>query len=175
MIRASAIGSAAFVLVALLAGVGYRSVLGAEKHASGRPRTTVVNGARPTVIVFAPPEWARAAGSDEGTVEMLGHIRFAVGDVNKCKGAKRIAVRMVLTDRLAVNLGGKRLNIDLAQESPDVAGAYLFRPGRKPCAITVPNDTAFLGDKLSQAVGEFFEVPGCLQQGWPTPVCPAVK
>lgn len=130
-------------------------------------RTTVVDVRRPTVIVFVPPQWAQDAKSSEGTVEMIAHVRFAVGDVNKCKGTTRIAVRMVFADRLALTLDGKRSVIDLSSKYPDSAGAYFFRPGKKPCSFATPNDTAFLGYKLSQAAGEFFEVPGCAQQGVP--------
>ena len=103
--------------------------------------------------------------SDQGAVEKIAHVRFAVDDVNRCKGATRIAIRMVFADRLALTLDGRRTAIDLSHKFPDSAGAYLLRSGKKPCAIATPNDTASLGDILSEAVGEFFEVPGCLQKG----------
>ena len=104
---------------------------------------------------------------------MIAHVRFAVGDVNKCKGPARIAVRMVFANQLAVTLDGQRRVIDLAGKLPDSAGAYLFKPDKKPCALATPGDTALLGDKLSQAVGEFFQVSECLQEGWSAAVCPA--
>ena len=142
-----------------------RPALAAKGIASKRARTTVVQVHRPTVIVFMPSQWALDAKSDDGAVEMIAHVRFAVDDVNKCKGATPIAVEMVFGDRLAVTLDGRRKAIDLSLKFPDSAGAYLLRSGKKSCAISTPKDTAFLGDILSHAVGEFFDVPGCLQKG----------
>jgi hypothetical protein len=129
-------------------------------------RTTVIPPDSPSVVVFAPAQWELDAKSDEGTREEIAHVRFAVGDVNRCKGAARIRVRMVFSERLVLPRDHGRTEIDLSSRFPDSAGAYLFRPGKKPCVLATPNDTAFLGEKLSQAVGEFFEVPECLQEGW---------
>lgn len=134
---------------------------------------TIVRVDRPTVIVFAPPQWKEDAKSSEGAVETIAHVRFAVDDVNRCKGSTPIDVRMVFADRLTVTLDGRRRVIDLSSKFPDSAGAYLFKPGKTPCALATPNDTAFLGDRLSQAVGQFFEVPVCLQKGWSGPACAA--
>jgi hypothetical protein len=159
--------AAAFLLVvAVPATAEHASALGAEKS---KPSQTVVHVDRPTVIVFAPPQWKEDAS--EGGVETIAHVRFAVDDVNRCRGETPIDVRMVFADRLAVTLDGRRKVIDLSRRFPDAAGAYLFKPGKTPCAFATPNDTAFLGDKLSQAVGQFFEVPACLQKGWSRPVC----
>jgi hypothetical protein len=165
MTRIPTIVLATLLVVATPVTAGRTSARAAEKSASKPTRTTVVHVDRPTVIVFAPPQWAVDSKSDEGAVEMIAHVRFAVDDVNRCKGATRIAVQMVFADRLALTLDGRRTAIDLSRKFPDSAGAYLFRSGKKPCAISTPKDTAFLGDILSHAVGEFFDVPGCLQQG----------
>jgi hypothetical protein len=165
MTRTTAIILAALFLAATTGAAGRTSALAAEKITSKRARTTVVQVHRPTVIVFVPPKWALDAKSDHGAVEMIAHVRFAVDDVNKCKGATGIAVRMVFADRLALTLDGQRTVIDLARTFPDSAGAYLLRSGKEPRAIATPNDTAGLGDILSRAVGEFFDVPGCLHEG----------
>jgi hypothetical protein len=164
----------ATLAVATAVTAGRASTRAAEKSASKAARTTVVRVDRPTVIVFAPPQWALDSKSDEGTLETIAHVRFAVDDVNRCKGTSRIAVGMVFADRLEVTLDGRRKVIDLSRKFPDSAGAYLLRPGKKPCAISTPRDTAFLGDLLSQAVGEFFDVPRCLQQGM-SEVCRAAS
>lgn len=128
-------------------------------------RTTVIDVRRPAVIVFAPSQWELDSESQAGVLEMVAHVRFAVDDMNRCKGATQIAVQMVFADRLALTFDGRRKVIDLSRKFPDSAGAYLFRPGRKPCSIATPGDTAFLGDILSEAVGEVFDVPMCLQKG----------
>src|SRR5450432_183578 len=130
--------AAPFATVITLAASVWRSPLdarGAERRASKSTQTTVVRVDRPTVIVFAPPQWALDSKSDEGTVEMIAHVRFAVDDVNRCKGVTRISVQMVFADRLALTLDGRRTAIDLSRKFPDSAGAYLFRSGKKPCAI----------------------------------------
>lgn len=145
---------------------------GAEKLASKRSQT-VVHVDRPTVIVFAPPQWEQDAKSSEGAAETIAHVRFAVDDVNGCKGSAPIEVRMVFADSLAVTVDGRRKVIDLSRKFPDAAGAYLFAPRKKSCVLTTPNDTAFFGDKLSQAVGQLFQVPACLQKGWSGTVCAA--
>jgi hypothetical protein len=142
------------------------TALAAKDIASRRAKTTVVVEVhRPTVIVFMPSQWALDAKSDEGAVEEIAHVRFAVDDVNKCKGTTAIAVRMVFADRLALSLAGHRTVIDLSRKFPDSAGAYLLKLGKKPRALATPKDTAGLGDILSRAVGEFFDVPGCLHEG----------
>jgi hypothetical protein len=171
--RITATSLATLIMVPVCATVDCTPVLAAERNPSTRVRTTTLHVRAPTVIVFVPPSWGMAAKANEGEREMIAHIRFAVGDVNKCKGLARIAVRMVFADQLAVTLDGQRTVIDLAGKFPDSAGAYLFKPGKKPCAIATSDDTAFLGTKLSQAVGEFFEVSECLQEGWSSAVCPA--
>jgi hypothetical protein len=156
---------ATLFVAATAVATGRRTALAAEKITSKRARTTVVQVHRPTVIVFVPPKWELDAKSDAGAVEMIAHVRFAVDDVNKCKGATDVTVRMVFADRLALSLDGQRTVIDLSSKFPDSAGAYLLRSGKKPRAIATPNDTAGLGDILSHAVGEFFDVPGCLHAG----------
>jgi hypothetical protein len=156
---------ATLLVVATPVTADHASALAAAKGASKPAKTTVVDVDRPTVIVFAPPRWVVESNSDKGAVEMIAHVRFAVEDVNNCKGASPISVRMVFADRLAFSFEGRRTVVDLSRKFPDSAGAYLVRPGRKPCAIATPNDTAFLGDLLSRAVGEFFDVPGCREKG----------
>jgi hypothetical protein len=141
------------------------TALAAKDSASRRGKTTVVEVHRPTVIVFMPSQWALDAKSDEGAVEMIAHVRFAVDDVNKCRGTTAIAVRMVFADRLALSLDGHRTVIDLSRKFPDSAGAYLLKVGKKPRTLATPKDTAGLEDILSRAVGEFFDVPGCLHEG----------
>jgi hypothetical protein len=163
---------ATLIVVAAFATVDCRSAAAAEKNPSRRVRTITVKVRGPTVVVFLPPSWGVAAKTDGGAREMVAHVRFAVGDVNKCRGPARIAVRMVFADRLALTLDGQRSVIDLAAKHPDSAGAYLFKPGKKPCAVSTPHDTAFLGDTVSQAVGEFFQVSECLREGWSSMVCP---
>jgi hypothetical protein len=152
------------LIVAALATAEHTPARQAEKSVS-KPARTVVHVDRPTVIVFAPPQWVEDAKSNEGAVEMIAHVRFAVEDVNRCRGETPIAVRMVFADHLTVTLDGGRKAIDLSRNFPDSAGAYLFRTGKKPCMIATPMDTAFLGYILSHAVGEFFQIPGCLQEG----------
>ena len=172
--RIPVISLATLIMVSASATLDWTPVVAAEKSPSKRVRTTTVHVRGPTVIVFVPPSWEVEAKAHEGAREMIAHVRFAVEDVNKCKGSARISVRMVSADQLALTLDGQRRVIDLAGKFPDSAGAYLFKPGKKPCAIATSDDTAFLGTKLSQAVGEFFEVSVCLQEGWSSAVCPAI-
>ena len=78
---------------------------------------------------------------------------------------------MVFADRLDVDIDAHHDKIDLARRFPDSAGAVLLKPGTKACAIATPKDTAFLGTLLSHAVGKFFDVPTCLQQGMSDDPC----
>lgn len=132
---------------------------------SKRRTTAVVQVHGPTVVVFAPPRWELEAERDPGAVEELAHVRFAVADVNSCKGTTALTVLLVFASRLALRLDGRRTVIDLSRKFPDSPGAYLLKPGKKPRALVTPNDAAGLGDILSRAVGEFFGVPGCLRAG----------
>lgn len=170
MTRIPLISLTALVFVSASTAADCPSALATAK-ATKRTRTAVIHVDRPAVIVFAPPQWERDAKSDEGTREMVAHVRFAVGDVNRCKGAARIAVRMVFADHLALTGDGRDRDIDLSSRFPDSAGAFLFKPGKEPCSLATPRETDFLGDTLSQAVGEFFGVRACLQEGWSGPVC----
>jgi hypothetical protein len=154
----------AMLVAATTAAAERKSALAAEKVAPKHARTTAVQVDRPTVIVFVPPQWALDAKSDAGAVESIAHVRFAVDDLKKCKGTADVDVRMVFADRLALSFEGKRTLIDLSRQFSDSAGAYLLRSGKKPRAIANSDDTAGLGDILSRAVGEFFDVPGCLHE-----------
>jgi hypothetical protein len=162
MTRGSTTMLAILFATATTVATSRRSAVAAERVAAKRAKTTVVEVHQPTVIVFAPPQWELDAKSDKGAVEMIAHVRFAVDDVNKCKGPNAITVRMVFADRLDLTLDGQHMAIDLSRTFPDSAGAYLLKSGKKPLAIATPKDTAGLGDILTRAVGGFFDILGCL-------------
>ena len=164
----------AVALAALVTFAGPAAAIQASataKDAGVRKRNgpTTIRARRSTVVVFAPRRWAAEAKTNEGTAELVAHVSFAVEDVKRCKGATSIDVRMVFADRLVLAVDGQHHDVDLSSKFPDAAGAYLLKPDGKMCVITTPKDTAFLGDLLSHAVGEFFDVQACLQQGMSDP------
>jgi hypothetical protein len=85
---------------------------------------------------------------------------LAVGS-SEVRAEARLPTRRAARTTVRVTLAGRRTTIDLSRRFPDSAGAYLFKPGRRPRALSTPDDTAFLGDIVSATVGEFFDVQAC--------------
>jgi hypothetical protein len=164
--------TASLAMLVTVAGSNPRKHALATAKDTGRTKrggSVSIRARRSTVVVFAPASWATDAKTDPGTVEMVAHVSFAVGDLKRCKGVAPIDIRMVFADRLEVNISGRHDDIDLARRFPDSAGAVLLKPGKKICAFATPHDTAFLGDLLTHAAGKFFDVATCLQQGMSDP------
>ena len=157
------------LLVTVAGSNSHKNAVAADTGRTKHGGSVSIRARRSTVVVFAPASWATDAKTDPGTVEMVAHVSFAVGDLKRCKGVTPIDIRMVFADRLEVNISGRHDDIDLARRFPDSAGAVLLRPGKKICAFATPHDTAFLGDLLTHAAGKFFDVATCLQQGMSDP------
>jgi hypothetical protein len=118
----------------------------------------------PQVVLFAPSRWCSDAPTDHASEELLAHVRFAVDDLNRCKGDAKIGVRIICADTLTVEFEGRRNTFNLSRKDlQEEAGAYLFKSGRRPCAIR--GMPGALGDLVSAGVAEFFGVPACVQEG----------
>ena len=115
------------------------------------------------IIGFFPPSTDAELRTDDGTIEGLAHLRFAIEDAVKCvaEDGKIVDAAIVLTNELIVQQGSGRRRIPLARRWPESAGAYLLAPGKDPRAVYVRDYPSTFGITLIPEAAVYFGAETC--------------
>lgn len=124
------------------------------------PKTQQVDVRARSIIAFAPSELKDS--QEEGAIEAVAHLRFAVEDTYKCLQPMKLSVSIYFADRIALRTGKSRDLLQVHQLGQAV-GAVIVEPGRKPEVIYSTDGPSTLQYLLPQAAAKYWGIKACEQ------------
>lgn len=124
------------------------------------PKTQQVEVRARSIVAFAPSELKDS--EEEGAIEAVAHLRFAVEDTYKCLQPMKLSVSFYYADRIALRSGKVRELLQVHQLGQAV-GAVIVEPGRKPVVIYSTEGPSTLQHLLPQAAAKYWGVKACEQ------------
>lgn len=112
----------------------------------------------PSVIAFVPSELD--GSQDEGSIEAVAHLRFAVEDTIKCLRPKRLTVHFYYADRISLR-NGKANDLLQVHQLGQGVGAILVEPGRRAQVIYSVEGPSTLLYLLPQAAAKYWGGRSC--------------
>jgi hypothetical protein len=150
-------------LVALVAlgSLGWSAVATAQPAAPVEPEGLAsVSG--PTAIGFFPPITEKERDEDDGGLsEGYAHLSFALEDLEKCLGPRKLTVRLKITRSLQVQDGATSYRLEFPADWQHAIGIVLAEPGRKPEVIYATAGPSSLLELAPQAAWKYFSEPKC--------------
>lgn len=136
-------------------------ILGLSTVATAKPiKTQSVEVKSRTIVAFAPPELN--GSKDEGAVEALAHLRFAIEDTYKCLQPMKLSIQFHFTDRIVLR-NGKSNDVLQVHKLGQAVGAVIAEPGRKPQVVYSVDGPSTLQFLLPQAAAKYWAIKGCEQ------------
>lgn len=129
----------------------------ADVAAAGEVSRTVEIDAA-TLIAFAPPLTREA--DDEGSVEALAHLQFAVEDTRKCALPRKIAVTLVHADVIVLRNGATSESVPVHAMGQAIGG-ILVEPGKAPRVVVSQDGPSTLQELLPAAAATYWHAEGC--------------
>src|SRR5947209_8250369 len=122
----------------------------------------VIKVTQPMIIGFFPPSTDKAQ-SDDGMIEGIAHLRFAIEDAVKCinDSGKSVETTIIVGRLLVIEQHSRRRSIRLPAQWPESVGVYLLAPGKRPRVVYAREyPSAFRSSLLPQA-GKYFGAARC--------------
>jgi hypothetical protein len=139
--------------------------LAASSGAQGIPvsRNAVIHVTKPMIVGFFPPSTDAALQTDNGTIEGMAHLSFAIEDALKCilDSGKRVEATIIMASSLVIEQNSERRRIRLSRRWPESVGAYLLAPGKRPRAVVASNYPSLLGETLLPEAAAYFMADKC--------------
>lgn len=110
------------------------------------------------IIAFAPS--ALNGAEDDGAIEAVAHLRFAVEDTYKCLQPMKPVVHFYYADRIAMRTG-KSLGLLQVHKLGQAVGAVIIEPGRRPEVIYSTDGPSTLQVLLPQAAAKYWGIKAC--------------
>jgi hypothetical protein len=111
-----------------------------------------------SIIAFVPPTLKNS--EDEGAIEGVAHLRFAVEDTYKCLQPMQIAVKFLYADQVSLRNGANSQVVQVHLLGQAV-GAILVEPGRSAETVFSVNGPSTLQFLLPQAASKYWQVKAC--------------
>jgi hypothetical protein len=113
-----------------------------------------------SIIAFAPTELEGSV--NEGAIEAVAHLRFAVEDTFKCLQPMKLSLRFYFADRIALRTanGSELLQVHKLGQA---VGAVIVEPGRKPQVIYSVEGPSTLQHLLPNAAAKYWGIKACVQ------------
>jgi hypothetical protein len=124
------------------------------------PKTHQVEVRTRSIIAFAPSELKDS--EDDGAIEAVAHLTFAVEDTYKCLQPMKLSVSFYYADRIALRTGKTRELLQVHKLGQAV-GAVIVEPGRKPEVIYSTDGPSTLQYLLPQAAAKYWGIKACEQ------------
>jgi hypothetical protein len=124
------------------------------------PKTQQVEVRARSIIAFAPSELKDS--DEDGAMEAVAHLRFAVEDTYRCLQPMKLSVSFYYADRIALRTGKTRELLQVHKLGQAV-GAIIVEPGRKPEVIYSTDGPSTLQQLLPQAAARYWATKACEQ------------
>jgi hypothetical protein len=124
------------------------------------PKTQQVEVRARSIIAFAPSKLKDS--KEDGAVEAVAHLRFAVEDTYRCLQPMKLSVSFFYADRIALRTG-KTSEILQVHQLGQAVGAVIVEPGRKPEVIYSTDGPSTLQLLLPQAAAKYWGLKACEQ------------
>jgi hypothetical protein len=126
-------------------------------------RDASVNVVRPMIVGFFPPSTDAELKSDDGVIEGVAHLRYALEDTMTClkDSGKPVDAEILLTSDLVIADGARREHIKLSTEWPKSVGVYLLAPGGQAQVVYADPSPSALNQPLTDAAAKYFGAPKC--------------
>jgi hypothetical protein len=148
--------SASVLLLIVLASLPIR--------ASAQARSDVViDVTGPLVIGFFPP-FTKTEESEDGVIEGLAHMRFALDDIAECIADTSTTYRLDVTRSIVLRDGKRVQRVTLPRDWGHAVGIILVAPGRSRRTVFAPEGPSTLIQLGPAAAAEYFGKPACRRE-----------
>jgi hypothetical protein len=130
--------------------------------ATAEPVVRTVPVAGPTIIAFVPSEVRDQ--KDEGSIEGVAHVQFAMQDTAKCLGTKQVKFEFEFADTIVLKSGNQSTTIQVGSLGQGF-GAVLAEPGRQAKVVFTEIGPSTLLYLLPRAAAEYWHVEACKTDG----------
>lgn len=112
----------------------------------------------PTIIAFVPVD--TKGQQDDGSIEGIAHMHYAMQDTCKCLSPKKVAFQFWFADRLVIHSGLGQTTFEVGKFGQGF-GAILVEPGRTAKVVFSVDGPSTLQYLLPQAAFEYWQASGC--------------
>jgi hypothetical protein len=146
-------------LVVLLVGTQINQAAESQRARPGQGPVNV-NVTGPVILGFFPP-YAESEEKEDGVIEGLAHLRYALEDIGRCFGDGTAIYRLDVTRSVTLRDGRRVERIRIPEDSAHAVGIILVRPGRPSRTIYATDGPSTLQRLGPQAAAQYFDAAGC--------------
>jgi hypothetical protein len=147
------------LIVALGVGIQINHAVAGQRARPGQGPVTV-NVTGPVILGFFPP-YSESEEKEDGIIEGIAHVRFALEDIDRCFGDGAAIYRLDVTKSVTLRAGGRVERIRIPDDWAHSVGIILVRPGRRSRTVYATDGPSTLQWLGPQAAGEYFDAPRC--------------